>query len=186
LLAKAASADAYFVWMNGLSSDLLAGLGNVNNGDFEVSMPDEGFAWRITKDSGFAVAAEPTYGQGGRLAMQVALLGEYKSNLVMRQYLMLDPGNYQFTGRSRIENLTAGNGLQWRVNCVDISKQNLTKLPHFTGADAWQNFSINFVVPETDCLLQELALVIDAGADADITQFSGSLWLDDVKIIKNN
>jgi tetratricopeptide (TPR) repeat protein len=184
LLRRAAYTDAYFVWMNGLDSDLLAGLGNVNNGDFEAAMPDEGFAWRITKDPGFNVAAEPTYGQSGKLAMQISLLGGHKSNLVMRQYLLLDAGSYELTIRSRIENISAGNGLQWRLQCADITKQNLAKLQYFTGAEDWQTYASAFEVPEADCVLQELVLVIDAGLDADVNQFNGALWLDDIKIIR--
>lgn len=185
LLAAGYSTDAYFVWLNGLASSQIGALGNVYDGGFEQALDDEGFGWRPLSNQAFMLGTEPTYGHGGEKALHIAFQQRMGSGVLIRQYLMLDPGNYRLQGRSRLDNLSAGKGLRWEISCADKTNQGmLLNTEHFTGSDDWSRFENVFKVPDSNCELQLLRLQLNAGNDYTESEFGGSAWFDDLEIVK--
>jgi hypothetical protein len=185
LLAAGSYTDAYFIWLNGLQADQLGVLGNVYDGGFEHVLDDEGFGWRPNLSKGFMLAAEPTYGHGGKKAMHVAFQQKLSSRTLIHQFLMLDAGQYRFKGKSRLDNLSAGKGVRWEIHCADQDGRALllTSEP-FVGTDNWDKFDIEFTIGSERCELQALRLQLNAGTDFDETTFSGSVWFDELEIVK--
>jgi hypothetical protein len=176
--------DAFFVWLNGLQASQISALGNVYDGGFEQMIDDEGFGWRPLVANGFKLATEPTYGNTGKNALHVALQETLPSRTLIYQTLMLDTGQYRLQGRVRLDNLSAGKGLQWALNCSDQDgKVLLVSSEHFIGADEWKKFESEFTVPVGKCAIQVLQLQIDAGVDTDQSTFAGSAWFDDLEIV---
>lgn len=187
LLEKALYTDAYFIWLNGLETGELNALGNVYNGGFEYAIKDEGFGWRMVKDPAYKVAAESTYGHSGKLALHVALQEEPRLSRVLYQYLILDAGQYELRGRLRPESLSAGKGLQWQLICVNGRNQlPVSSSGYFTGSDNWQRFTMPAAVPDGNCPIQILALVIDKGLEFDQATYGGAIWFDDLEMVKLN
>lgn len=177
--------DAYFVWLNGLQPGQLAALGNVYDGGFEYVLDDEGFGWRPKLSKGFMLATEPTYGHGGKKALHIAFQQRLPSRELIRQFLMLDAGKYRFKGNSRLDNLIAGKGVRWEINCADRDgRALLLSSEHFVGTDNWNKFDMEFDVPAEKCDVQALHLQLNAGNDYEDTPFSGSAWFDDLEVVK--
>ncbi|WP_047549733.1 hypothetical protein [Methylotenera sp. G11] len=177
--------DAYFVWLNGLQSGQLAALGNVYDGGFEQMLDDEGFGWRLSVSKGVMMAAEPTYGQGGKKALHVAFQQKLQSRELIHQFLMLDAGKYRLSGKARLDKLDAGKGVRWEINCADRDgRQLLSSSEYFIGTDSWNKFETGFDVPPEKCEVQMLRLQLDAGNDYDETPFSGAAWFDDLEIAR--
>jgi len=177
--------DAYFVWLNGLQSGQLAALGNVYDGGFEQMLDDEGFGWRLSVSKGVMMAAEPTYGQGGKKALHVAFQQKLQSRELIHQFLMLDAGKYRLSGKARLDKLDAGKGVRWEINCADRDgRQLLSNSEYFIGTDSWNKFETGFDVPPEKCEVQMLRLQLDAGNDYDETPFSGAVWFDDLEIAR--
>jgi len=113
--------DAYFIWLNGIPPDDLTALGNVFDGSFEGVPTNEGFGWRVANDNGLMTTFESIYGQIGNKALHVSFLEGIHRRVLVSQYLMLDPGSYRLSGKSRIENLSAGKGIFWSIQCLDVN-----------------------------------------------------------------
>lgn len=177
--------DAYFVWLNGLQPGQIAALGNVYDGGFEQALDDEGFGWRPQAVDGLLLSAEPTYGNTGSNALHVAFQQRLTSRELLRQFLMLDAGEYRLKGKFRLDNLTAGKGVRWDVSCSDRDGNALlVSTEHFIGTDGWNKFEAEFNVPAEQCEVQSLRLQLNAGNDFDETAFSGSAWFDELEIEK--
>ncbi len=185
LLAVGYYTDAYFVWLNGLQGAQLAALGNIYDGGFEQILDDEGFGWRPNLSKGFMLAAEPTYGHAGKKALHIAFQQRLSSRELIKQFLMLDAGNYRFKGNSRVDNLNAGKGVRWKIHCADKdSKALLSSSEPYIGTDNWNRFDIEFTIPAEKCEVQALRLQLDAGNGFEVTPFSGSVWFDELEITK--
>jgi hypothetical protein len=185
LLAVGYYTDAYFVWLNGLQGAQLAALGNIYDGGFEQILDDEGFGWRPNLSKGFMLAAEPTYGHTGKKALHIAFQQRLSSRELIRQFLMLDAGNYRFKGNSRVDNLNAGKGVRWEIQCADKDgRALLLSSEPYIGTDGWNKFDMEFTIPAEQCEVQALRLQLNAGNDFEETPFSGSVWFDELEITK--
>jgi hypothetical protein len=185
LLAVGYYTDAYFVWLNGLQGAQLAALGNIYDGGFEQILDDEGFGWRPNLSKGFMLAAEPTYGHTGKKALHIAFQQRLSSRELIRQFLMLDAGNYRFKGNSRLDNLNAGKGVRWEIQCADKDgRALLLSSEPYIGTDGWNKFDMEFTIPAEQCEVQALRLQLNAGNDFEETPFSGSVWFDELEITK--
>jgi hypothetical protein len=185
LLAVGYYTDAYFVWLNGLQGAQLAALGNIYDGGFEQILDDEGFGWRPNLSKGFMLAAEPTYGHTGKKALHIAFQQRLSSRELIRQFLMLDAGSYRFKGNSRVDNLNAGKGVRWEIQCADKDgRALLLSSEPYIGTDGWNKFDMEFTIPAEQCEVQALRLQLNAGNDFEETPFSGSVWFDELEITK--
>lgn len=177
--------DAYFVWLNGLQAGQISALGNIYDGGFEQDIDDEGFGWRPVVANGFKLAAEPTYGTIGQKALHISFQDMASARQLIHQFLMLDAGQYHLRGRVRLDNLSVGKGVQWLVNCAGSNGEALlTTSEHFTGGDEWRVFETELNVPADECQIQMMRLQIDAGSQDEQTDFTGSVWFDNLEIVK--
>jgi len=96
--------------------------------------------------------------------------------------LVLSPGRYQFSGKYDAD-VVSQRSLQWRITCKGKAPVQVAESPLVKGSKAgWQDFSVSFAVPETDCPAQVVQLVFDARWASE--QFiSGSIWYDDLQIV---
>jgi tetratricopeptide (TPR) repeat protein len=180
LMAEGLWTDAYFVWLNTLAGAQLNSLGNINNGGFEQEFAQDGFAWQFTASRNFIVNAQPTYGMTGTKALRVEFLGTAPATTRLAiQNLLLDPGEYQFTGKYRIDGLATVTGFKWRLSCWNGAL--LAETPYMVGSIPWTTFRLPLVVPPAECVSQRLELVM-APADARIAGLSGTLWFDDLAL----
>lgn len=176
--------DAYFIWLNSLNSSQITTLGNVNDGSFEQEITDEGFGWRSSKSNAFKLAAESTYGSVGEKALHLAFQNKVSSHPVISQFLMLDPGRYHLRGQVRVDNLVAGKGLRWSVVCAGVVNEQLTNSEYFIGSTDWTSFESSMEVPAKKCELQQLVLRTDSAMDYDATAYSGSIWFDNIEVVR--
>ncbi len=185
LIRTGSYVDAYFIWLNGMPQDDLSVLGNVFDGSFESVPTNEGFGWRVANDSGLMTTFESVYGQVGNKALHVTFLDGIHRRVLVNQYLMLDAGNYRFSGKSRLESLSAGKGIFWSIQCLDVKhNQQVLKTDYFNGSDVWQNFEIDFMLPAENCPIQQLRLEADGSVNDNYADYSGSAWFDGLEILK--
>lgn len=181
LISDAMWTDAYFVWLDSLSTNQLAALGNVYDGGFEKDAIQEGFAWRFAAGAGAVVKPQKTHGASGGNALYVSFKGSRSVDpLLAQQILLLDAGNYQLSGRVKLDNIAAVNGVHWELLCLDSGRQLLARSEDFVDKTVWRQFNVSFDVPQA-CTAQELRLMLDS-ADAARPNMTGSLWFDDVAI----
>ncbi len=171
---------AYYVWLQFLPPDRLGQLGLLNNGNFETPLEGGPFDWTLTQGSGSTVKVEDTQTSEG-LALYVEFgLGRVNFGGV-KQTLVLGPGRYKFRGKYRGE-MRAVRGLEWRVVCLAKPSVPLSASDMFTkAAPTWSPFEFGFEVPQSDCVGQQVSLVLNARLQSERI-LSGSLWFDDLQI----
>jgi len=96
------------------------------------------------------------------------------------QILLLTPGHYRLSGRARLIDLRAAQGLTWTLSCAE-SEVLLGKTERFVGTSDWRYFEVGFSVLSADCGAQQLRLVLDARIAAE-QQVSGEAWFDDLAV----
>jgi hypothetical protein len=175
--------ESYFVWLNGLSSDQLQYVGNLNNGSFELPISSVGFDW-ISWPAGYVlVEAAPTFGTVGSKALHVVFRGPRVKYEHLGQYMLLPPGDYTLRGRVRPDDLKTQpeGGPQWAVYCIAPEWQPLGHSETFTGTDQWQRFSFQFTIPEKDCPVQVARLELAGRVPLDF-EVKGGIWFDDLAV----
>ena len=181
LMHDAMWADAYFVWMNSLNEQQIKGLGNVYDGGFELDAPEEGFAWHFTNAEGVLVVPEVTFGTSGSRALHVAFKGTHRIQpMIASQTMMLGEGGYKLSGKVRLDNIAAVNGLNWVVAC---GQADLAATGYFIEKSQWQHFEVPFKVP-ANCPAQEIRLMVHP-VDAKRQDLTGSVWFDDMAIAQD-
>jgi tetratricopeptide (TPR) repeat protein len=152
--------DAYFTWLNQLPKPSLNRLGNLYDGSFAEPPSNEGFGWRMSQDQAYQMYFRPPLGQQERGEASIYFNGSrpHQSNL-LAQYLLLEPGQFTLKGEANVEQLKAGEGLQWQVRC--LNGPLIHSSPLFKGSKAWHAFETQLNVPnQADCRVQEVLLKI--------------------------
>jgi hypothetical protein len=181
LLRESMWTDAYFVWLNGLSASKQLALGHIYDGGFEQEVHVEGFSWRLVEVEGLTVRPQQIQGASGQYALHIEFKGAKRQpSLLASQILLLDAGPYLFSGRVKLESLSAVNGLRWELVCLTAASTVLATSQNFIDKMHWQSFNLPLEIP-ADCPAQMLRLLLDP-VDAKRTNLSGSLWFDDLKI----
>lgn len=171
--------EAYFLWLNSLSDDYVAVLGNVFNGGFSRPLSNEGFGWRFSDHDGVsAKVAETEDGEGGR-ALRLQFSGRRGQRVHVEQYLMLPPGGYEFSGRVRTVAIDESQGLRWQLHCVAPESAEITETALFSGTEPWRGFSKQLDIPAEGCEIQQLQLA-QAGGVEDGRMTRGTAWFDDL------
>ena len=178
---------AYYVWLQFLPDEQTSGLGDLFNGNFEVTPTGIPFDWNFGNQAGVIVeVTNHPDSDGHALFMK---LGPGRVNLGdIEQLVVLPAGKYRFQGLSKID-LLSKKGLFWQVSCIGTPKaktksEPIGRGPTIEGRDlAWNSFSFDFTVPNIDCPAQSVRLSSAARAASD--QFmSGSVWFDDLEITR--
>jgi hypothetical protein len=173
---------AYYTWLQFLPAERLSNVGHLFNGNFELIPSASPFDWTITPGSNVAmkIAARPD--RNGEHALFVELGPGRVDSPGIKQLVMLPPGSYQFQGQYKGE-IDSQRGLLWRITCAGKAAAQIGESPVMGSQPTWNDFAFSFSVPENDCPAQTVELVFDARWASE--QFiSGSIWYDDLKIVK--
>jgi len=172
-------AEMFFVWVNSLGSQELKYFGNLYNGGFELPPSNEGFDWYLSEVKGVTAETTFTKSRSDNRAIRVHFRGLRTRFQHLFQYLFLKPGQYELRGRVKLEDLRAERGLMWSISCENDQKKLLAVSEHFLGTHQWRWFTVEFRVPDSDCVVQNLRLAL-AGRVALDFQAKGTAWFDEM------
>lgn len=176
---------AYYAWLEYLPPEHLSSTGFLFNGSFELTPSGVPFDWVMGDGPGVTVDVVDHPERDG----QRALLIEFGYGRVefpgVQQLTMLAPGAYQFKASHKGE-LVGKRGLVWRINCVDAPNVLIGESAMAMGAfPKWRDIEFAFTVPATDCRTQQVRLQLDARMASE-QLVSGSMWYDDVRIVRTD
>jgi hypothetical protein len=177
LIGRKFYALAYYAWLQFLPPEQLSSLGLLFNGRFETALSGLPFDWAVAPGNGVTIdiAAAP----GGGRALAIAFQQGRVDFRGVRQFLVLAPGKYQFSGRYTGE-LMGQRGLKWRVTCAGGAAIGESSMV-VGRASTWKSFEFGFEVPGVDCPAQYLHLDLDARMRSE--QFvSGTIWFADLEL----
>ncbi|UHD15502.1 tetratricopeptide repeat protein [Thiocapsa bogorovii] len=177
-----AIAEAYVVWVSGLDDTKRRQLGLLYDGGFELPIEGRGFDWRLVSNAHFSAGPVATRGSNGRAALRLSFRAFEGPFRHLSQPLFLDAGRYRLSGRVRVDSLTSQGGVKWTIRCVLPDSAILGEGARFLGSSDWRDFDLYFEVPET-CFYQQLTLV-SGGSRAFEQKLDGTLWFDDLKIVR--
>ena len=178
--------EAYFVWLNGLDEEHLAALGNIFNGSFSLPLMNVGYGWRFVNSNGVEVSVGADAAGGNASdgkALRVSFSGRKDQQLHLAQYLMLPPGNYQFSGRVRAVALDGGQTPYWRIACMAPEQSVLKDSQGLSATPSWQVFGMEVSIPAEGCELQQLRLLQQSVPEGGKTT-RGTLLFDDL-VLRN-
>ena len=177
-------AEAYLVWIDGLEPAERERLGLVFDGGFDLPLERRNFGWQLAENDQFTAKPAGTGGVTGPTALRLRFRGYEGHFARLSQPLMLDAGFFRLSGRVRLDSLTSKGGLRWQLRCLlpEAQARVLADGPRFMGSADWAPFELRFEVPE-GCTYQQLTLV-SGGTRAFEQKLDGTLWFDDLKILR--
>ena len=174
---------AYYTWLQFLAPTQLSKVGRLFNGDFEVPSVSP-FDWNFTQGSGVTLKIAPRPDKDGDHALFMNFGGGRLDKLDVRQLIWLAPGSYRFRGKEKVD-IISQRGLRWHVSCINQAATEIGGSSAITGhAPTWSDFDFSFTVPE-DCPVQYVWLNFD-GRWASEQFISGSVWFDDLRIVRES
>ncbi len=187
---------AHDVWQKGLPKEKQPYASLIYDGSFESNQinnqyTDEQFSWTIANKNHIQAYLDRFSKAGGAYSLRVAFnnwISDYWGYI--RQVLVLKPGSYQLTYKTRA-NLKAEEGVLWIIYCMkdkksEASINTLGKGQRLSGFFDWKKDQINFTVPnDPSCKAQKLTLVL-AGNNASKQRVRGDIWFDDFVILPKN
>lgn len=148
LKTERAWVDAYAIWLSLWKKPL----GFLFNGDFEQPFLPDTFDWEVLDKKPYQAGAQVSLSGNGKQgqSLLVKFTGRLIRTPIVRQHLMLPPGNYQLSGQYQSSNLRSNEGLAWTLVCGE-AKQELARSPALirTGQQ-WTPFGVDFRVGN-DC-----------------------------------
>ena len=156
----------------------------VFNGDFEQAFVRGGFDWEVADANDHRSGARvSTVGRSDRgQVLQVDFSGKAMRPPVLRQDLLLLPGNYALSGRMQSGDLRSEQGLAWVLSCAKDDRE-LARSPALkaTGRE-WTSWRVAATMP-ADCagFGARLALQTFAPYEAK-TGLRGTVLFDDLQI----
>jgi hypothetical protein len=175
LVADRRYEQAYLTWTLLMPPEDLARQGNIQDGGFDGWPPTPPFGWNFdSEEGGGGEIADLGAGKGS--ALHVTYDGR-KDQWLVRQLLVLPPGDYRLTGRFRTE---AGGRTAWQVICQG-PPQKVAELPIGASQD-WRTFTLDFTIPADGCAGQSLVIEgIPAKLDAPV-----EAWFDDIAVVSRH
>lgn len=171
---------AYLTWIESLEPGSRARIGNIFNGSFETEPSGMGFDWRFDPVPGARIARAQVTGAEGRLALQVAFEDRRVPFQHVRQLLVLGPGQYRFSGHSRLDQLRSERGLVWTLTCAEDGR-TIAETEPFSGNHGWREFELATSVPAEKCGGQWLTLRLPARIPAE-QRIGGTAWFDGLRM----
>ncbi len=185
LLRRNRVVEAYAAWMVGLGKEYKAAFGYLIDGDFNLPPSGDGFGWRYSKATGYDVTRVFERDNTDSPSLKVSFYGsKIRPHSLVTQYLMLLPGRYQLSGKYRSEDLNAGEGVRWRLVC--LNQKNIAFSTLVRGQVLWSNLRLEFNVPDDlSCNAQTLILESVPGGERPFDYY-GAVWFDQLRIVKQN
>ena len=175
--------EAHALWMNLWKKPL----GFVFNGDFEQAFIEGGFDWEVNdKDTYKAGARVSQTRQAERgQALRVMFTGRAMKPPVLRQQLVLPPGDYRLSGEYRSGDLRSRDGLAWVFTCTkggqELGRSEALKA---TGRD-WKKLGAVFRVPDECGLGVTMALQTQAPFEAK-AGVRGDMLFDRINLVRDD
>lgn len=171
---------AYHAWRRFAPPERLLSAGNLYNADFESPPTGLFFDWTIVNGSGATIDIVPRPGDEARRALVIEYDRDRAAPHGISEHVKLRAGAYRMTGLQRGV-LIGRRGLRWRIVCaganVEIGESEMA-MGRMSG---WRQFQFDFVVPDEDCVLQQVRLELDARSPSE-WMVSGKIWYADLKI----
>ena len=118
------------------------------------------------------LAAAP---QGDSRALRIRLDERPLQGAAAAQTLLLAPGRYRLDATLLVDRTSPEATLEWTVDCLAPRAQRLASAaPVAAAARQWTAFSLEFRVPDGDCVAQRLQLQPRAPG----LRAAGELWFD--------
>jgi len=173
---------AYLVWIEGLSTEQRSNLATVYDGSFEDVDSSEPFGWQMASTRFTKTAPRRTFGVDGESALQVKFDNEEMRYHHLYQYLLLPPGDYQFTATKRTDKLSGRGRIKWFVRCANTEKNVIAESRAILPSMEWEKMQFQFSIPsDNNCIAQMLSLE-SVGKHAFDHKLSGVMWLDNIHI----
>lgn len=159
----------------------------VFNGEFEQAFVRGGFDWEVAdandhrSGARIELASRATMGQ----VLRVAFTGKSISPPVLRQDLLLLPGQYVLRGKFQTSDLRSEKGLAWVVNCAKDGRElGRTEALKTTGRE-WTNWEAQVTMP-SDCEGFGARLNLQPFAPYEATTgLRGDVFFDAVRLERN-
>ncbi|MES2785441.1 MAG: hypothetical protein V4684_08255 [Pseudomonadota bacterium] len=133
--------DAYAIWA-ALNPQ---GLPLLSNSNFREPINQGVFNWASpTTRSGATLKVVP---DGGRGILEVRLSGRTFEPTLLRQMIMVPPGQYKVAGEWKSGQLRLEQGLEWAIRCEQLKPKAQGKAL-VTTEGRWQPFAFTIEVPE--------------------------------------
>ena len=174
--------QAYLVWVEGLSLTQRANLATVYDGSCESVDKSEPFGWQMSSTRYTKTTVRRTIGVDGESALQIKFDKEEMRYHHLYQYLLLPPGDYQFTATKRTEKLAGRGRVKWFIRCSDLTKNIVGESRVILPSIEWEKMQFQFSLPSSStCSAQTLSLE-SIGKHAFDHKLSGVMWIDDIHI----
>lgn len=180
LIAEGLVDEAYYTWLQSLPEAHLTTLEPLYNSKFQHGLSNLPFDWTIVAARGTLPRVS---GDSGRGVLRVDFFGSRVAFQNVAHLLALPPGSYVFSGREMAEGLTNNRGLRWRVHCLDDQAGAIGETRLLSGTVAWQDFAVDFTVPEGICAAQRLVLELPYRTALDL-EISGGVSYTGLEIAR--
>ena len=174
---------AYLNWANQLPAATQLELGNLFNGGFEHEPLGGEFDWQFEHIPGASIDLAFRNGVTGEKALRVRFDDRRVLFNHVRQTLVLPAGSYRFSGQGFSDELRTELGLVWSVQCLGSGTGLALSEPWKGRSQQWEAFSMEFTVPNDQCLAQSLILKLPARIPSEQT-IGGAIWFDELRIQK--
>jgi tetratricopeptide (TPR) repeat protein len=148
------------------------------NGDFSLSILNNGFDWNYQKSSAVSLAIDPGASHFGSRSLRIMFQGPGVEDAGIRQLISVDPDTgYVFSGYYKAAEMDGAGGPKFAIQDV-YSGANLFMSDDLRDAGSWTSVNGSFTTgPETHLIVLRIARV---PADRPIR---GTLWIDSLKLV---
>ena len=171
---------ANYVWLDFLTDAELAKAGLIFDGGFDLQIRNNLFGWTYSPTKNAELKLVPKGTSTPDRMLQVSFSGGRTPFYNFIQYLRLQPGDYQFSGEAKADDLKTTGGLVWRIYCAETSVL-LMQAGKISTSSPWTPFDQSFNVPENECATQFLRLDTASSAELD-SEIVGKVAYDNLKL----
>ncbi len=150
----------------------------LSNGDFEHPAGQSPFEWQLASGVGWTAQIAGAPGDGHGKALNVDYDGVSPPQ-PLRQFLVLAPGAYHFSGMGYDQSGQGAGSMVWQVACYGSSTVLASVAIPPGPSDEWRPFSVDFTVPSTACTAQTLSLT---ATPADVHE-DINVWYDNLGVV---
>jgi hypothetical protein len=171
---------AYFTWLDSLDEESLRSAALLFDGKFDRIPRNQYFDWTVIPypNAKIGVAAKPS--DPLNKVLSVEFLGGREAFANVRQFLKLQPGEYEVSGEWIAENFQSPSGLSWQVYCLRGAASSPPSA--LLGASGtWDKFSFPVTIPPENCETQLLQLQSASSAALD-QRFEGQMYFDNIVV----
>jgi len=158
----------------------------VFNGGFEQDRTGVRYDWQWSARNGIAQAAiDTTQAFSGAQSLRMVFKGTSQTNYDgASQIVPVTPGVYRFTAAVRTLDMTAADGIAFRISGFGPGPRIEVRTEQTTGTTAWRTITTEVVVPEGLALLQIQIIRRPGPAAEKEDALNGTAWVDAIALSK--